>query len=396
MIRRPPRSTLFPYTTLFRSPSASFLNYACSCHGNPCCPLLPVSPPRGNSPSLRNDALVLHSSRVVQIVRARAGEEVSHAQTARRSPTSGYRRRAPSPPAGAQYACPGGLDLPCPDAGAQLGGTAHWCQCRRTGLPSPDGPRALPRFQHARPRWPGDAIGRRAQATTHGGPAPRRDRPGDHAAAGPAGHAGRRQPGAGTAGGRRHRGVVARCPGRSGPGAGHPDRAQPGPPHAAERNGALAAYALLGPTPGQGGQGLRPTRTAVVACSTDPPPSTTTRCLEALGPVTPRTFPPAPGWSRSGHRSKAPLDDHRGPEQVWVYGALRVHAGQELTFTAPSRTTAGYLKLLQALDQANPAGELNVVSDQLSRHTSGPIQHCLFAHPPAHPVPIPTSPGCRN
>src|SRR3712207_7293905 len=27
MIRRPPRSTLFPYTTLFRSPSSQILNY---------------------------------------------------------------------------------------------------------------------------------------------------------------------------------------------------------------------------------------------------------------------------------------------------------------------------------------------------------------------------------
>jgi DDE superfamily endonuclease len=112
--------------------------------------------------------------------------------------------------------------------------------------------------------------------------------------------------------------------------------------------------------------------------------------------VTPRTFPPAPGWSRSGHRSTAPLDSSRGPEQVWVYGALRVHDGQELTCTAPSRNTAGYLKLLQALDQANPAGELNVVSDHRSSHTSGPIQDGLAAHPRAHPVPLPTGACWRN
>src|SRR5437764_3106300 len=30
MIRRPPRSTLFPYTTLFRSPQARFANRNCS------------------------------------------------------------------------------------------------------------------------------------------------------------------------------------------------------------------------------------------------------------------------------------------------------------------------------------------------------------------------------
>src|SRR3712207_9584829 len=40
MIRRPPRSTLFPYTTLFRSPSAS------SCHIRPGRPTAPFRPTR--------------------------------------------------------------------------------------------------------------------------------------------------------------------------------------------------------------------------------------------------------------------------------------------------------------------------------------------------------------
>src|SRR5260221_6429285 len=40
MIRRPPRSTLFPYTTLFRSVSD--------------CPFVPVPPPRGVSTTSRN------------------------------------------------------------------------------------------------------------------------------------------------------------------------------------------------------------------------------------------------------------------------------------------------------------------------------------------------------
>jgi hypothetical protein len=106
--------------------------------------------------------------------------------------------------------------------------------------------------------------------------------------------------------------------------------------------------------------------------------------------VTPRAFPPAPGWSPSGHRIKAPLSYGRGQEQVWVYGALRVRDGRELSFTAPARNTAGYLRLLTALDQANRDGDLNLVSDTLSSHTSGPIQEWLRQHPRVHPVPIPT------
>ncbi len=106
--------------------------------------------------------------------------------------------------------------------------------------------------------------------------------------------------------------------------------------------------------------------------------------------MTPRAFPPAPGWSPNGHRIKAPLGYGRGTQKVWVYGALRVREGQELTFTAPARNTVGYLTLLTALEHANPQGELPLIADNLSRHTSGPIQQWLAVQPRVHPVPIPT------
>ena len=83
------------------------------------------------------------------------------------------------------------------------------------------------------------------------------------------------------------------------------------------------------------------------------------------------------------------MDYGRGDEKVWVYGALRVRDGQELTFTAPARNTVGYLTLLQQLAEANPDGELHLVSDNLSSHTSGPIQQWLELHPRVHPVPLP-------
>jgi hypothetical protein len=84
------------------------------------------------------------------------------------------------------------------------------------------------------------------------------------------------------------------------------------------------------------------------------------------------------------------MDYGRGDEKVWVYGGLRVRDGQEVPFTAPSRNAVGYLKLLTLLDEANPAGELHLVSNTLSSHTSGPIQEWLGKHPRVHPVPIPT------
>ncbi len=135
--------------------------------------------------------------------------------------------------------------------------------------------------------------------------------------------------------------------------------------------------------------GLRPKRTLVVGLHTAPPVGATVLDVDELGPVTPRTFPPAPGWSPDGHRIKAPLEYSRGPEKVWVYGALRERDGQAITLTAPSRNTAGYLRLLDALDDANPDGDLYLIADNLSSHKSPPIVDWLAARPRVHHAFIP-------
>ena len=88
-----------------------------------------------------------------------------------------------------------------------------------------------------------------------------------------------------------------------------------------------------------------PKEQQVVCHYTEPPEGSTTICTDELGPVVPRTFPPAPGWSATGHRIKAPLDYSRGPEKTWVYGALRVRDGKELTRCAASRNSTNYIAL---------------------------------------------------
>ncbi len=122
---------------------------------------------------------------------------------------------------------------------------------------------------------------------------------------------------------------------------------------------------------------------------TSPPEGATTICVDELGPVIPRTFPPAPGWSPTGHRIHAPLDYSRGAEKVWVYGALRVRDGQAITLTTRSRNTAGYLELLEAIAAANPADDLYLISDNLSSHKSPPIQAWLAANPRVQHLFIP-------
>ena len=112
--------------------------------------------------------------------------------------------------------------------------------------------------------------------------------------------------------------------------------------------------------------------------------------------MSPRTFPPAPSWSPDGHRIKAPLEYSRGPEKTWVYGALRVRDGQTLTLTGPSRNTKGYLRLLEAVEKANPIGDIYLIADNLASHKSPPIREWLEAHPRVAQVFIPKGAAWLN
>src|SRR5260370_31352809 len=165
---------------------------------------------------------------------------------------------------------------------------------------------------------------------------------------------------------------------RGGASERHPGGAQPGAALAPRRRGALATHAAVGH---EHGPRVRPKRTRIVTLYTAPLEGATVLCVDELGPVTPRTFPPAPTWSGDGHRIKAPLIYSRGYDKAWVYGALRLRDGQVRTRTAASRNTAGYLDLLQEIDQDNPVGDLYLITDNLSSHTSGPIQEWLAAPP---------------
>jgi transposase len=114
---------------------------------------------------------------------------------------------------------------------------------------------------------------------------------------------------------------------------------------------------------------------------TSPPPDSTVICADELGPVIPRTFPPAPGWSPGGHRIKAPLEYSRGPDKTWVYGGLRIRDGQAVTLCAPSRNSSHYQRFLQQAEDANPEGTIYVVTDNLSSHDSKATRAWLEGHP---------------
>jgi hypothetical protein len=135
-----------------------------------------------------------------------------------------------------------------------------------------------------------------------------------------------------------------------------------------------------------------PQRAKVIACDTSPPPATTVSCADELGPVLPRSFPPAPGWpptatgsSRAGLRPR--------PGQDLGYGALRVADGQVVTLTAPSRNSVGDQGLLAAVEAANPAGTIVVITDNLSSHSSVATRAWLADHARIQPTFIPRAPA---
>lgn len=129
---------------------------------------------------------------------------------------------------------------------------------------------------------------------------------------------------------------------------------------------------------------------------TEPPALSHTLCVDELGPVTPRSFPPAPAWSPDGHRIKAILDYGRGSDKAWVYGALHPATGQTLTMTAPSRNSDYYCQFLSQVEAAHPEGTLFIITDNLSSHLSRKTRTWLEDHPRIQQVFIPKGASWLN
>ena len=109
-----------------------------------------------------------------------------------------------------------------------------------------------------------------------------------------------------------------------------------------------------------------------------------------LGPVVPRTFDPAAGWSPNGHRIKAPLDYERGPESCNLTERYGCAMGKELTRCAASRNSKEYIALLADIEADNPTGDIFIITDNLSSHNSLETRTWPEAHPRLHQIFIPT------
>lgn len=58
-----------------------------------------------------------------------------------------------------------------------------------------------------------------------------------------------------------------------------------------------------------------------------------------------------------------------------------MHDGQAVTLTASSRNSLYYQRFLEMLEQANPVGDIHVVTDNLSSHNSKSTREWLLDHP---------------
>jgi transposase len=89
------------------------------------------------------------------------------------------------------------------------------------------------------------------------------------------------------------------------------------------------------------------------------------------------------------HYIKAPMDYSRGPEKTWVYGALRVRNGKELTRCAASRNSKGYIASLIDIATDNPTRDIFIITDNLSSHNSAETCAWLAEHTRIHHLFIP-------
>ena len=91
--------------------------------------------------------------------------------------------------------------------------------------------------------------------------------------------------------------------------------------------------------------------------------------------------PPQVDDRGEGNRVKDEVAYWREPEKTWVYGGLRIRDGHAVTMCAERRNSDCYQTFLTLFEQQNPAGDIVVITDNLSSHTSKSTHEWLIEHP---------------
>ena len=122
-------------------------------------------------------------------------------------------------------------------------------------------------------------------------------------------------------------------------------------------------------------------------------------CVDELGPLIPRRFTAQPGWTIDGNWVKEAVEYWRDPEKTWACGGLRIRDGHAVTMCADRRNSLCYQAFLHHIEDDNPTGNMVVVTDDLSSHTSISTHERLTVHPRIRQVYIPKNAcwfSCKN
>jgi hypothetical protein len=85
-----------------------------------------------------------------------------------------------------------------------------------------------------------------------------------------------------------------------------------------------------------------------------------------------------------------------GADKTWIYGGLRIRDGHAVTMSAERRNSLCYQQFLAQLEVDNPAGDIVVITDNLSSHTSVSTRDYLAEHPRIRQVFIRRTPAGSN
>src|SRR5215469_4080216 len=140
---------------------------------------------------------------------------------------------------------------------------------------------------------------------------------------------------------------------------------------------------------------LRRKKGAIVQLYTQPPPGSTVSCLDELGPIAARRYPPGRSWSDDAHRP------HFRPSYArhgyrWAFGALAHRTGAVLVETTATRDTAAWLHFLDGLEAFTPPGAAFLIVDNLSLHWSVDTMLWNWGHPRFHFVSLPKAAAWLN
>lgn len=103
-------------------------------------------------------------------------------------------------------------------------------------------------------------------------------------------------------------------------------------------------------------------------------------CVDEKGPVAAKLYPAQGQWAEASHRPHY-QPDYGTSGYLWLFGALNPHTGQGYLYEGDRRDSQNFTAFMDEVAQWIPEGEVQVVIDNLSTHSSVETLLWNFGHP---------------